>query len=215
MDFSQATATRLDLYELTQLTVSNFNSTGATYSALNVINSTQILIVQPHIVLPGTAGITIQGSDTVEVSGSWVEQSSGDGIDIAGSSNVNVHDGACQANVVTSLHPDCVQLWSVTGYPVQHIIVQNMTAVGNTMGFDLWGGTNLGANDIQFLNNTAAITQANCVGAINAQQLVVSGNDCHTLPGANGPPTLNIKGSPGAVITNNVLGLPLARGVLQ
>ena len=211
IDFSQATGiTRLDLTGVNHLTVQNYSSTNATYSALNVLNSQQILLLQPRIISPGTAGITISGSDTVEVSGPWVSGSKGDGVDIAGSTNINIHDGACDGNNPTAIHPDCVQAWSVTGYPIQHLIIQNMTAIGPTQGFDLWDASNYGANDVQILNNHAAIGTWNCVGAYNVTQLVVSGNDCHTLPTGSGPPRLNLQNDPGAVVTNNVLGLPLA-----
>ena len=214
IDFSQATGgSRLDINGINGITIQNFTSTNTAYSAINVISSTQVLILQPRAISPGTAGVTIQGSDTVEVSGAWITGSKADGIDIAGSTNVNIHDGACEGNVPTVIHPDCVQEWSVTGYPLQHIIVQNMTAVGQTMGFDLWDHSDFGATDIQFLNNHAAITEWNCVGVINAHQLVVSGNDCHTMGGGLGPPGLNITLSPGAVITKNTVGAPIAQPI--
>ena len=214
IDFSQATGVgRLDVDNITGLTLENFTSTNAPYSALNILSSRQILIIQPRIIAPGSAGITISGSDTVEVSGSWVSGSKGDGIDIAGSTNINIHDGACDGNTPTALHPDCVQAWSVTGYPIQHLIIQRMTAIGLTQGFDLWDASDYGATDVQILNNHAAITSWNCVGVTHVTQLVVSGNDCHTMPTGSGPPGLNIQFDPGAVLMNNVLGLPLAEQI--
>jgi hypothetical protein len=206
LDFSQTTMGRLDVVGINGLTIQGFKSINAGGAAMNIINSKQILILQPRMISPSTGGIVIQESDTVEVDGAWVTGSGGDGIDIAGSTNVNVHDGACEANVPTSVHPDCVQEWSVAGYPLQHIFVQNMTAIGATQGFDLWDHTDFGATDIYFLNNRGAVQQANCIGVINAHNLVVSGNDCETMPGSDGTAALKITSSPGAVITNNRLG---------
>jgi hypothetical protein len=212
IDFSRATGeSLLDIAGINGLTVQNYTSTHATNAGLNVISSKNILIIQPRIISPGTGGIGILSSDTVEVTGAWISGSSGDGIDITASTNINVHDGACEGNVVTAIHADCVQLWSLPGSPLQHIFVQYMTAIGNTQGFDMWETADFGATDIEFLNNRAAIRQANCVGVYYAHQLVVSGNQCETLPGSTvGAARLNIQNSPGAVITQNRLGSPIA-----
>jgi hypothetical protein len=217
LDFSRATGVdRLDIDGINGLTVQSFTSVNTQYSAIYVVNSKNILLIEPRIISPGTAGVTISGSDTVEVSGAWITGSKGDGIDIAGSVNINIHDGACEGNVVTpGLHPDCVQAWSLAGSPITHLIVQNMIAVGSTQGFDLWDNVAMGATGVQDLSNHAAVTSWNCVGAINVARLVVSGNDCHTLPKGDGPPNLNIQSDPGNVLTNNSVGLPLAPVILK
>ncbi len=206
LDFTQATPLRVDLAYLNGVTVTGYNSLNAPAAALNIVSSNTILVVQPNLTGPGTAGIVVLYSHGVEISGPLITKSKGDGIDVVGSTNVNVHDGACQDNVTTTVHPDCVQEWSLTGYPLQHIVVQNMTASGATQGFDLWDHSDYGADDIRFLDNHAAIAAGNCIGAINAHHLVVTGNDCHTLQGAPGPATLNISSSPGAVISGNTVG---------
>ena len=203
VDFSAAPVVWLDLLRISGITVKGVSSTAAGYSALNVINSSQILIVMPHISRPGTAGITIQGSDTVEVAGAWVTQSSGDGIDIAGSTNINVHDGTCEDDTVKTSTPVCVQAWSVTGHPLQHVLVENMVTIGKTQGFEIYDKTNFGASDIQFLNNHAAISTPNCISASFASLLVITGNDCHTLGGSTGPAAITVSNSPGAVVSGN------------
>ncbi len=203
VDFSAAPVVWLDLLAVDGITVKGVASTGAGYSALNVISSSQVLIVTPHISHPGTAGITIQGSDTVEVAGPWITQSSGDGIDIAGSTNINVHDGACEDDTVKSTPPLCVQEWSVTGHPLQHIFVQNMVAIGKTQGFEIYDKSDYGATDIQFLNNHVAISTATCISASYAHLLVITGNDCRTLAGSPGPAVISTSNSPGAVMAGN------------
>jgi hypothetical protein len=215
LDFSQSTGlNRLDVVGINGLTIEGFKSVSTEYSAINIINSQRILVNQPRIISPGTAGISIQGSTTVEVSGAWITGSNGDGIDVAGSVNVNIHDGACEGNVPGSTaHPACLQVWSVSGYPITHMLVQRMTVIGQTEGFDVWDQTNLGATDVQFLNNHAAITELNCLGVSNVASLVVSGNDCHSLPGGKGPPVINIQSDPNANLRYNTLGLPLAEPI--
>lgn len=203
IDFSAAPVPWLDLVGVSGITVEGVVSTGAAYSALNVMSSSNILIRMPHISRPGTAGITIQGSDTIEVAGPWITQSSGDGIDIAGSTNINVHDGTCEDDTVKTALPLCVQEWSVTGHPLQHIFVQNMVTIGKTQGFEIYDKSSYGATDIQFLNNHAAISTTTCISASYADHLVITGNDCHTLPGAPGPAGILVSNSPGAVVSGN------------
>jgi hypothetical protein len=104
----------------------------------------------------------------------------------------------------------------MTGYPVQHVIVQNMTAVGQTQGFDLWDATDFGATDIKFLNNSASLSvYSNCIVVFNAHNLVITGNTCQTLQGANGPNGIFVQSSPNAVVQNNVLGAPLAPKIVN
>ena len=206
LDFAAAPVSRLELRNVSGITLEGVISKNAPQSAINVVNSSQILISHPHIIHPGAAGIAVQGSDTVELDGPWVSQSLGDGIDISGSRNVNVHDGGCENNIFTSTPADCVQMGSVANQPLQHVIVQNMIAAGKTKGFDAFDPQNLGANDIQFLNNHAAISVATCVGAAYVRQLVVTGNDCHTMPGATAPAGFDVTNSPGAIMSGNSPG---------
>lgn len=206
IDFSKATGNRLDITGVSSLTIKNYLSYASSSFGIRITGSSKILIVSPHLSQDIAAGVMIQYSDTIEVAGPWVTNSHGDGIDVVASTNVNVHDGACEDNIATATHPDCVQMWSTVGRPLKHIFVQGMTAIGRTQGFDLWDHSDFGATDIQFLNNHAAIKQANCIGAFYAHQLVISGNDCRTLLGSDGPAGLNVWNSPGASISNNSFG---------
>lgn len=207
LDFAGAAPLRLDLDGVAGITVKNFTSSGAATSALNVIGSSRVGIASVHCISPGTLCVGVSLSDQVDVGQVWVTGSHGDGIDVAGSTHVTVHDGGCEGNVVTPMHPDCVQLWSLPGHPVEHVTVQRMTAIGATQGYDLWDHSNLGASDIRFLDNTAAISNnANCIGVLNTAGLVISGNRCITLPGGAptvGPARISARFSPGAVVADN------------
>ena len=203
LDFSAATVATLDLVGLNGVTVRGLVSTSAQYSALNVVNSSQILISTPHIVTPGTSGITIQGSDTIEIAGPWITESAGDGVDIAGSTNINIHDGSCEDEVVKANPAACVEEWSVTGHPLLHVFVQNMVTIGQTQGFKIIDQQNLGATDIEFLNNHVAISTPTCISSSFTQALVITGNDCHTLPGSPGSAVITVTNSPGAIVNGN------------
>ena len=203
INFVQAPITRLDLTGLSNMTIAGLVSNNSPYAGLNINSSTNMLISAPHFNKPGTAGITINGSKFIEVSYPVVEQSSGDGIDIVGSTNVNIHDGLCENNIRTATHPDCVQMWSLPGQQLQHIIVQRMKAIGRTQGFDNFGDTN-GSSDIQILNNTATVTEANCISFNAVTKLVIQGNKCFTMPGGTvGPAVVRVFNSPNASVTNN------------
>lgn len=207
LDVTGATMLRLDLDGVSGFTVRGFTSTGAATSALNVIGSTRTTLIGPHCINPGTTCIGITLSDQTEVAAPWVTGSRGDGIDAAGSTNTWIHDGACEGNVVTALHPDCVQFWSLPGHPMMHATVQRMTAIGATQGYDLWDHTDLGATDIKFLDNVAAIYgNANCIGVLNVHGFVAQGNRCITLPGGpitTGPARISARPLNDAVITGN------------
>ena len=203
IDFSAAPLTRLDVTNLSNVTLKGISSSGSQSAGINIFSSQKILIVSPHVDHPGTTGIGIYRSDTVEVSGPVVTHSLGDGVEISGSTNVNVHNGLCQAFIATALHPDCVQMWSLPGYTLQHITVQGMVSSGNMNGTDNFGDL-AGSSDIKILNNSFATDYANCISFTAVARLVITGNRCVSLPpGLYGPAQVRVFNSPGAVVSDN------------
>ena len=219
LDLTGSAFTNLSLENVSNLTLKGGSFTGGAYSLVTVADSDHITLTGFGCFSPVSACLTLARDTYAEVSQWQVTGSRGDGIDIAGSSNVNVHDGSCQGNVVTATHPDCVQMWSLQGLPPQHIVVQHVNVHGATQGIDnnpsVYGET--GQTDIQFLDNTISTTASNCVLLIGVTKAVVTGNHCTTLYGAQWPalvkvfcPTATAPYGPclDAIVRDNVNGGP-------
>ena len=104
---------------------------GITFSGTTgaVVTNSTFTGLQVAVVLGSvTNGVATRNTITGSVS---------DGIDIANSHGVTASYNSCSGgNPGPGVHPDCVQLWSVTGQPLQSdIIVRNNTATGPTQGF--------------------------------------------------------------------------------
>ena len=109
-----------------------------------------------------------------------------DGIDIANSHNITAAYNSCSGETPgPGVHPDCIQLWSVTGSPLQSdIIVSNNSAIGATQGFTAFDSMG-GELRVQLIHNTVDSSYPQgiaCYGCIDSS---ISYNNVMTLPGAN------------------------------
>lgn len=135
-----------------------------------------------------------------------ITHSVSDGIDIANSHGVTASYNSCSnGNPGAGVHPDCVQLWSITGAPLQsNIIVRNNTATGPTQGFTAFA-TMGGELRVQILNNFVNTSYSQGVACYECVYSNISYNRLKTQPGATYLTNLNIiGGSSNSVIGNYV-----------
>ena len=123
-----------------------------------------------------------------------------DGIDIADSHGVTAVVNKCSGGRPgPGSHPDCIQMWSVAGKPLESdIVVSNNTAYGPTQGF-----TNFDAGlRITITNNTVMSTYSAGVACYSCIDSNISYNTISTLPGAPYQSHVSIAGG----INNTVIG---------
>jgi hypothetical protein len=171
---------------------------------------------------PGVCIMVYEDSNVI-VNGGWVTGSTGDGVDVFGSSNVTVEYFSCMNPASTgTIHPDCVQVGAIpaatvggTNYPANNITVQYNTLLApaggyGSQGFDVWNhGDPTLVNDVQIIGNTASTPPNNCLALLGVTNGVAKDNVCITQPGEAGTATWKtspyVTLGPGSTITDTTL----------
>ncbi len=129
-----------------------------------------------------------------------------DGIDIGDSHGVTASYNSCSGSVPgPGAHPDCIQLWSTTGHPVQSDnIVTHNSATGMTQGFTSFslGG---GALRVQITNNIVNTSMSQGVACYDCFDSIISYNTLTTLHGAQHLTNLNIFGGGNNQVVGNIV----------
>ena len=133
-----------------------------------------------------------------------------DGIDIGDSHHVTATYNSCLAgNPGAGVHPDCIQLWSVDGRPIQsdNVISYN-NAVGPTQGFTSFtaGG---GGLRISFLHNTVTSSYPQGVACYDCVDSTISYNSVKTIPGSRFMTNINVIGGSNNTMVGNTIGVPV------
>ena len=129
-----------------------------------------------------------------------------DGIDIANSHSITASFNSCSGGSPgPGVHPDCIQLWSVTGHALQSdVVVTNNIATGPTQGFTSFDSMG-GALRVQITYNTVDGSYPQgiaCYGCIDSN---ISYNNLATLSNAAHLTNVNvIGGSRNSVIGNQI-----------
>ncbi len=190
------------------------------YGTVTFLDSQNITAEDGVYTGAGTVALAVNRSQHINLVSNTITGSRGDGIDISASQYVLVQSNSCLNNIVTVIHPDCVQMWSVLGQPqVSHITITGNRARGATQGFDLFDHGYGGGSYIDVDNNVICTT-VTWAGQVNAAtNSTMIGNVAYTLPGIQvgwAPPTwqltANLTTTPdggdtrGNVFKNNVNG---------
>jgi hypothetical protein len=149
------------------------------------------------------------GFDTVTgglINGNHITHAVSDGIDIGNSHGITASSNICTLGTPGPwVHPDCIQLWSTVGQPVQsdNVVTRN-TAIGPTQGFTSfpYGGGGLRLT-ITHNNMTSSYPQGiACYDCIDSN---ISFNTVSTLPGSAHITNINIIGGTGNTVISNVI----------
>lgn len=148
-------------------------------------------------------GIGVRSSTDVLVTRNAITGSTADGINIVDNQRVIVSSNSCSAFTPgVGAHPDCIQLWSLNGRPLQaDVFVLNNSAIG-TMQAYLSSDPKTGSGTrLTFAGNYAAVTFTHSITCGNCTNSQFFGNVLSNLPTAvHGAPSLKIGLSP----TNSV-----------
>jgi hypothetical protein len=184
IDGSKTTLSKLSIVESSNWIIENGNFSFTKYSNIYVVHSDHISIRDSNFDHPGVGAIAIGTSNHVWALRNHVEGSGGDGFDLAASQFVVISNNVCANNVVTPVHPDCVQAWDVRGDElVSDIWITDNNAFGRTQGFDGFDHGDGGFDRVYIVNNTISTT-AVWAGQFNAcRHCVMAYNKAVTLAG--------------------------------
>lgn len=171
----------------------------------------------------GTAGASVSGgsftrlSQAVGVNGvtnssftsNRITNATSDGFNIVNSHFVTVSGNICSGtNPHAGAHPDCVQLWSLAGQPVQSDIrILNNKAYGATQGFTSFDAARGGGLRIEMSGNFANISYPQGIACYACVDSIFRDNRLVTAPGARYQTRMNIVGGYNNIIEGNILGL--------
>jgi len=144
-----------------------------------------------------TGGIALKNRITHAVS---------DGIDIADSHHVTASFNTCSLGTPgVGVHPDCIQLWSNPGQPLQsdNIITRN-TATGPTQGFTSFSAGGGGLR-LQITRNIVSTSFPQGIACYECVDSIITYNTLTTLPGSQYLTNLNVVGGSGNTMLGNVI----------
>ena len=135
-----------------------------------------------------------------------IKHAEADGIDIGDSHFVTASYNNCSLGVPgAGVHPDCIQLWSLTGQPVESdITVTHNSATGPTQGFTSFSAGG-GALRVAITHNTVASSYPQGVACYDCVDSTISYNTVSTLPGARWLTNINVLGGTGNTVVGNVI----------
>ena len=174
-------------------------------SGLKVAKSNQITVRDSQFSGHGTA-LGVASSTNVLVTRNAITGSTGDGINVADSQRVIVSSNTCSAFVPgPGAHPDCIQLWSLVGRPLQSdIAVINNSAIGPIQAFVSFDPRSGSGTRLIFAGNFAAVDSVHGVSCHRCTDSIFDGNILSNVPGARwGAPSVRLTEGSGNLVTNN------------
>ncbi len=136
-----------------------------------------------------------------------------DGINIAGSYRITATANKCSLGIpAPGVHPDCIQLWSIAGTPVQSdILLNNNNVQGPTQGLTSFTPANGGGLRITIKDNYIETSFPQGIACYECSDSVFTGNTLKTLAGSLYQTQMNIVGGTNNIISGNSIA---ARAVI-
>lgn len=131
-----------------------------------------------------------------------------DGINIAGSHQVLARYNRCSDTRIEALaHPDCVQMWSITGWPPQSDIeVSDNVISGPTQGISSFNGSAGGIDRLTVQRNRIDTSYPNGIACQECRDAVITDNVLTTQLGAQWQTRINMSGGARNTVANNSIG---------
>ena len=160
-------------------------------------------------------GLGVLSSTRVKLDSSKFTALTSDGINIANSHFVTATANTCVGTMAfAGAHPDCIQLWSLSGQAVQSdIALLRNVANGFTQGFASFNSSAGGGLRISMIGNIVATSAPQGLACYACVDSIFRDNILTTLAGARWQTRMNIIGGSNNLIANNSIGLwtrPLA-----
>jgi hypothetical protein len=137
-----------------------------------------------------------------------ITRSTSDGINIANSHRITAQYNRCSGTTPSvGAHPDCIQLWSLAGNPVQSDIqlLYNI-ATGPTQGFTSFDADRGGGLRISMIGNRVDTSFPQGIACYSCFDSIITDNVLTTQPGARWRTRLNVVGGANNRVENNSIG---------
>lgn len=188
-----------------------FIGNGATFTGL--ANSGVLVTNSNYVqVSAGTfsnlfTGVQVTSSTRVVVDNSKFRTMTSDGINISDSHFVTAVANNCSGTAAfTGAHPDCIQLWSIAGRPVQSdIALLRNTVTGVTQGFTSFNPASGGGLRISMIGNVVSTSFPQGIACYACVDSIFTGNILTTLSGAQWQTGLNIVGGRNNLVADNII----------
>ena len=153
-------------------------------------------------------GMTIIGVTNGSLTGNRSLASSSDGMNIVDSHSITASGNSCSGTIVgPGFHPDCIQMWSLAGNPVQSdISLLDNIATGATQGFTSFDPSRGGGLRIIMRRNRVDTSYPQGIACYNCVDSIFADNVLTTLAGSPFRTSINIVGGSNNVIANNSVG---------
>ncbi len=131
-----------------------------------------------------------------------------DGINIADSRFVTASRNICRDSAPSvGAHPDCIQLWSSAGLPMQSdISLLNNEAYGQTQGFTSFNPTTASGIRISMIGNRVETSMPQGIACYGCFDSIITDNVLITLPGSQWRTFLRTPGGANNIVENNSIG---------
>lgn len=171
-----------------------------------LVATSSFVTVRDSLFTGHMTGIGVRSSADVMVSRNAITGSTADGINIIDNQRVIVSGNSCSAfTPLPGSHPDCIQLWSLTGRPLQaDIFVLNNSAIGPIQAYlssdpKIESGTRLTfAGNYALVSTSHGITCGNCTSSRFFDNVL-----SNTPTSVQGAPGLKLGPSPTNVVGSN------------
>lgn len=153
-------------------------------------------------------GMAVSSSTDLKLTANNFYRMTSDGIQIADSHRVLATANMCSGGIPSPLaHPDCIQLWSGLGQPVQSdITLLRNVALGVTQGFTSFNPSWGGGLRISMIGNIVSTSFPQGIACYNCVDSIFTDNVLTTLPGSQWRTSMNIVGGSNNYIANNSIG---------
>jgi hypothetical protein len=174
-------------------------------SGLLVVQSNQVTVRDSQFRGHGT-GLGVRSSSNVLVTRNAIMGSAADGINVVDSQRVIVSSNSCSAFTPSpGAHPDCIQLWSLNGRPLQSdIAILNNSAIGNMQAFVSFDPRTGSGERLIFAGNYAAISYTHGVSCTRCNDSIFVDNVLTNLPDSRwGAPSVRLTEGLRNLVANN------------
>jgi len=191
-----------------RISFTNATVVGANKGQGIVFNGTSDVSVSGSSFSKLRSGLIVTGVTRAQIYDNKSFGAVSDGFDIVDSHNIKFTGNACSGSVpAAGAHPDCAQLWSLPGHPVQSdIVIRGNTATGATQGFTSFTPANGGGLRITIIHNTVNTSYPQGIACYACVDSTISSNVLTTLPGALHKTSINVVGGRDNIVRNNSIG---------
>ncbi|MGI4878710.1 MAG: right-handed parallel beta-helix repeat-containing protein, partial [Janthinobacterium lividum] len=153
-------------------------------------------------------GVSVSASSYITVTGNKVVGATKDGFDAFNDHNVVIANNSCSGGKPQAgAHPDCVQLASTKGLPVESDIkVIDNIATGMTQGFTSFYGSATGSLRITMTGNIINGLMPQGIACYGCVDSFITGNFLSAQPGAAHFVNMNVIGGSNNLVAGNSFG---------